>query len=95
MQYQLRDYRIKPGEVDEWMAAWSTRIRPLREEFGFRVMGAWLVAEQDRFIWILGREDFAAADERYYESAARASIQPDPARHLASSEHAFIEPVDR
>ena len=93
MRFQLRDYRIKPGEMRDWVGEWSAHIRPLREKFGFQVVGAWVLAEQDRFLWILAREDFEAADRRYYESAERRALDPDPARHLAVIEQHFMEPV--
>lgn len=94
MQIQLRDYRVKPGEMQDWTAEWLRYVRPLREKFGFQVLGAWVVPGDDRFIWILAREDFAAADHRYYQSAERLSIEPDPARHLASTVHVFMEPAE-
>jgi hypothetical protein len=93
LQFQLRDYRIKPGEMDDWLEEWSSRIRPLREAAGFTVVGAWAVRDQDRFLWILAHDDFEAADQRYYASAERRAIHPDPARHLAQTEQAFIEPM--
>jgi NIPSNAP len=92
--YQLRDYRVKPGEMVDWIAEWTTRVRPLRQAFGFMVVGAWVVPAQDRFIWILGRDDFEAVDERYYNSVDRLSIHPDPARHLAHTEQVFMESLE-
>ena len=93
MQLQLRDYRIKPGEMDQWIAEWSRHVRPLRAAFGFTLVGAWVIRTEDRFIWILAHDDFEATDQRYYESAQRRSIDPDPARHLAHTHHVFVDPV--
>lgn len=95
MRFELRDYRVKPGEMDEWIAEWSEKVRPLRAAFGFESVGAWVARTEDRFIWILGHDDFEAADQRYYESERRRSIQPDPVRHLAHTEHVLMDPVDR
>lgn len=93
MRWQLRDYRVKPGEMREWISEWSAQIRPLREKFGFQVKGAWTIAEQDRFLWILAHEDFEAADRGYYASEERRALDPDPARHLDRTEQSFIEPA--
>jgi hypothetical protein len=93
VRFQLRDYRVKPGEMRQWLAEWSAHIRPLREKFGFQVVGAWAIAEQDRFIWILARDDFEAADRSYYESPERHGLDPNPARHLAATDQQFIDPV--
>jgi hypothetical protein len=90
---QLRDYRVKPGEMSEWIDEWSAKIRPLRAKFGFRVVGAWAAADQDRFVWILAHEEFEAADKRYYASAERRALEPDPARHIASTDYHFVEAI--
>ena len=93
MQFQLRDYRIKPDEMDDWIAEWSANVRPLREKFGFQIVGAWTIPQDDRFIWILARDDFEPADRRYYDSIERRSIKPDPARHIAATTHLFMDIV--
>jgi ribosomal protein L11 methylase PrmA len=81
--YQLRDYIVKQGEMQDWLDEWRDVIVPLREKAGFDIVGAWIVPDEDRFIWIIGREDFESADEAYYASPERAALDPDPARHLA------------
>jgi hypothetical protein len=93
MRFQLRDDRVIPGEMEMWVNEWTAKIRPLREQFGFEAVGAWTMAEHDRFLWILAHDDFEAADGRYYASAERRSRQPDPARHLASADRQFLQPV--
>ena len=93
MQFQLRDYRIKPGQMDDWIAEWSLNVRPLREKFGFQIVGAWTIPQDNRFIWILARDDFEAADHRYYDSIKRRSIEPDPARHIAGTTHLFMNNI--
>lgn len=95
--YQLRRYVVQPGELDVWIDEWRRLVVPLRERFGFRVEGAWVVRDENRFVWILsyeGEEGIEAANRRYYDSPARASMQPDPARHLEKSETIVMEAVD-
>ncbi len=98
MEYQFRDYRIKPGELSEWIEEWRTRAYPLRVKMGFRVIGAWMgVEEESRFLWTLGREgppgSFEEVDRVYYNSTERRALNPDPACHLERTEHSFITPV--
>ena len=82
MEFQLRTYRVKPGLLDEWVEAFQAGPLPLRRSFGFSVLGPWIVREEDRFIWIVGHEDFAAADKAYYDSPGRAALSPPPAHYL-------------
>jgi NIPSNAP len=88
--YMLRDYRVKAGEMEEWLREWGTKVRPLRERLGFDVVGAWTIGE-DRFVWILAYEgddgEFQRADKAYYDSKERKTMQPDPARHLSETRH--------
>jgi hypothetical protein len=84
--YELRIYTVKPGAMDEWIAEWRGKIRPLRERAGFAVLGPWVADDSDQFLWILGHADFEAADAAYYQSAARVALDPDPARHLLEVE---------
>jgi hypothetical protein len=89
-QWELRIYRAKAGELDEFAHEWREHVLPLREAKGFEILGPW-VTEDDRFVWILGHADLATADDEYYASPERAAIDPDPARHLAETEHILME----
>jgi antibiotic biosynthesis monooxygenase (ABM) superfamily enzyme len=96
VEYQLRSYRVKPGEMDEWVAEWKERVYPVRQNQGFLVVGAWTVEDDDRFVWILGYdgpESFADADAAYYASPERSQLTPDPARHLDEAEHKMMRSV--
>ncbi|HEX5247979.1 MAG TPA: NIPSNAP family protein [Gaiellaceae bacterium] len=84
-RWQLRMYRIAPGEVETFVREWREHVRPLRESMGFEVLGPW-VGEDDRFVWIIGHEDLEAADAAYYASPERAAIDPDPARLLTEAQ---------
>ncbi|MDX6426598.1 MAG: hypothetical protein QOD52_2003, partial [Gaiellaceae bacterium] len=83
MQFQLRMYRVKTGLMDEWLEVFAAGPLPLRRAFGFSVLGPWIVRAEDRFVWIAGHEDFAAADKAYYDSPERAALSPSPADYLA------------
>jgi hypothetical protein len=95
---QLRDYRIVEGHLDDFVAAWRSSLRPLRERLGFTVPEAWTIAAESRFIWILAHEgsqaDFEERDQAYYASPDRRAIEPDPAQWIAEARHSFLDPVD-
>ena len=93
MQYQLRDYAVKPGEFDEFITEWAANIVPLRRTFGFSVVGAWTNTDRTRFVWMLARDDFEEADRAYYASPERAAITPDITRHLTRIDTALLDAV--
>lgn len=93
MDYQLRDYDVKPGEYDEFLQEWAANIVPLRRRFGFTVVGAWTNTEHTRFVWMLARDDFDAADREYYASPERAGLKPDITRHLSRIDTTLLRQV--
>jgi NIPSNAP len=96
METQLRDYRIYSGQMEAWLDGWRNGVRPLREQAGFRTVGAWMVPGQHRFVWLLeytGAGGFGAADERYYASVERAAVRPDPAELIERSETVMVTAV--
>ena len=97
MTWQIREYVVKPGQMAEWIDEWRSKIVPLREKFGFQVLGAWTVNETERFVWIIrhtGSGSWDEADAGYYSSAERKAIAPDPARHLAETASRLMTEVE-
>src|SRR5438552_959151 len=96
MADQLRMYTIKPGEMASWLEEWGRLVAPLRRRSGFEILGAW-TTESDQFVWILryeGPKTWEEADAAYYASPERTQMQPDPARHIAKSEHWLMSALD-
>jgi hypothetical protein len=93
MRYQLRSYRVRNGEMDEWLREWRELVYPLRLAHGFLVVGAWVNRDQDRFVWIVGHDYLERADSAYYASPQRIAMDPDPARHLVETETVALEPI--
>ena len=88
-------YTIKPGEMSAWLEEWGRLIAPLRRRHGFEIVGAW-TTETDQFVWVLryaGPETWEEADAAYYAAPQRTAMQPDPARHIAKSEHWLMSAV--
>jgi NIPSNAP len=93
---QLRDYTIKPGQLDRFVEVWRTKVRPLREQTGFVVEGAWKVPSEEHFVWIVsydGPAGWDAANKSYYESPERKAMDPDPASFIISQRTAIIDRV--
>jgi hypothetical protein len=94
-QWQLRDYGIARGRLEDFVEAWWRGVLPLRRAAGFEIT-AWTVPTESRFVWLLrydGPESFAAADEAYYDSPERAELDPDPAQWIIEDRKVMLEPV--
>ena len=96
MIYQLREYTVKPGEMDEFISEWAAIVLPLRQKFGWSVDGPWISRDENKFVWIVGAQgdsvaDGEAKDKEYYDSPERAAIDPDPARHLGEVRKMWME----
>jgi hypothetical protein len=94
MEIQLRDYRIRKGHMDDWIAGWKRGIAPVREQEGLVIVGAWVDRSHDRFVWLVGysgADGFVSAEDRYHASAARLALHPNPSDLV---EHATLDMVD-
>ena len=92
-QTQVRIFTINKGKMNEFLSAWQKGVYPLRIKNGFKIEGAWVVQEKNKFIWIVsydGPEGFEAKDSAYYASQSRTTLKPDPADYIADSEKYFI-----
>jgi len=82
--------------MDAWIAGWTTGVVPLRQEFGFQIIGAWVDRQSDRFIWLVGysgADGFDAANERYYASSKRAALRPEPSELIEEAKKVMVEAV--
>ena len=93
---EVRIFTINKGKMNDFLSAWQKGVYPLRIKSGFKIEGAWVVQEKNKFIWILsydGPEGFEAKDSAYYASHSRTMLKPDPADYIADSEKYFINPA--
>ncbi len=95
---QLRDYRIRTGELDRFVEEWHARLAPLRRAYGFEISGAWTIPEEDRFLWLLvhpgGWDAFAEADAAYFASPERGAMDPDPGRLIEEQRNVRLAEVE-
>jgi hypothetical protein len=94
--FELRDYEVLPGRVDDWLSGWRAGVVPLRQQCGFEFVGAWLDRPGNRFVWILthgGPEPFDAAEERYHSLAQRGALRPEPSSFVASARITRVVPI--
>ncbi len=50
--FELRQYRIFPGQLDRWVEWMDTTAIPFLESIGMTVVGSWSVSETNSYIWI-------------------------------------------
>jgi hypothetical protein len=92
MEFQLREYTIEDGRLDDFIEEWREHVLPLRLSLGFSVLGPWVDRRDNRFVWLLGFDgDSRAADEAYYRSPERKALDPDPARLIADFRRIWLE----
>jgi hypothetical protein len=90
---QLRRYEINPGEMDDFLVAWRGVV-PIREQYGFRVVFAYVNDEADEFIWAIAHDgDFGAAERTYYASPERAAARPSPADFIVTMHLNMVRPA--
>ena len=91
---QLRVYQLVDGSMDAFLQEWREHIVPMREAFGFSVSGAWTIPQTNGFVWVISHDgDFEEADRAYFASDKRTALDPDPARHIASTDARLMQPV--
>jgi hypothetical protein len=92
VRFQLREYTIEEGRLDDFVREWREHVLPLRVAQDFSVLGPWIAREASRFVWIVGFDgDFDAANEAYYASDERAAMNPDPARLVVDARTITLE----
>jgi tetratricopeptide (TPR) repeat protein len=93
---QLRMYTIKDGRMDEFLKVWREGVYPLRLQHGFRVDGAWVLRNENKFVWIVsydGPDSWDARVKAYHDSPARKAMSPDPMQFITHIEEKFMTSV--
>jgi hypothetical protein len=93
VQNQLRIYQVKKGRMDDWVGIWRSEVLPLRRRFGFSVIGPWIVRDENRFVWIVGHDNFSEANAAFYSSPERAAIEPQIPKYLDKVEAWMLDSI--
>ena len=87
MPSQLRIYKIKPGQMENWLRFFREKVVPLHRKFGIPARIAWTNMESSEFIWVRDFSDKESIEEqerRYVSSEERSRVIGDQSK-------AFIE----
>jgi NIPSNAP len=72
MLFELRQYRMRPGQQDNWVKYMEEVIIPFQTAKGMTILGSWVgEQEDDLFVWIRqfeSEEDRARLYKDVYES---------------------------
>lgn len=88
MPSQLRIYRIKPGQMDNWLEFFDQKVVPMHRKFEIPVRAGWVSRAESEFIWV---RDFADdepmedQERRYVESEERIRAIGDEAKQYIDS----------
>jgi hypothetical protein len=62
MLFELRQYRTRPGQRDNWVRFFEAEIVPFQTAQGMVIVGSWIVEnDPDAFVWI---RRFASEEDR-------------------------------
>ncbi|SDO99156.1 NIPSNAP protein [Klenkia soli] len=96
MTVQLRRYTVEPGRMAEFVA-WFPRIVPVREQFGFRVLEAWVDEANHAFVWSVELDGdearFTEVETTYNASPERAAAFETFPKVITAQLNAFVRPA--
>jgi hypothetical protein len=98
MLVQVRTYKIKPGQMEEFVALWRDHVVPARAAHGYEVLGAWNDPEDGTFVWVVSHaapDGWDAAERTYYDSPERNGLPQNPADFMDGAETKVLQAVDR
>src|SRR5919202_3789039 len=91
MLFELRQYRTRPGQRDNWVRFFEAEIVPFQTARGMTIVGSW-IAEQDPYACVLIRrfeseEDRVRLYKEVYESDHwKTNVAPRTAEMLIREE---------
>jgi antibiotic biosynthesis monooxygenase (ABM) superfamily enzyme len=93
---QLRRYRVEPGRMADFLA-WFPKLRPVRAQYGFRLLFALADHEHDTFTWAVAHDGDEAAfrevEATYNASPERAAVFETFPACIADMEIGFAQDV--
>jgi hypothetical protein len=68
MLFELRQYRMRPGQRDNWVRFAEAEIIPFQTSKGMKIIGSWVGEEDtDLFVWIRQFESEPERERLYQE----------------------------
>ncbi|MBV9170650.1 MAG: NIPSNAP family protein [Chloroflexi bacterium] len=68
MLFELRQYRMRPGQRDNWVRFMEEQVIPFQTSKGMHILGSWVgEQEEDLFVWIRRFENEAERERLYRE----------------------------
>lgn len=93
---QLRRYQVEPGRMAEFLA-WFPGLAPVRTQFGFRLLFAYVDEENDTSTWAVEHDGDEAAfrevETTYNASPERAAVFETFPACIAKAEIGFVRDV--
>ena len=65
MFFELREYPIKPGQMERWVTYMDEVLIPYQVSQGMVIVGSWFAAAENRYFWIRRFEDEAEKERLY------------------------------
>jgi heme-degrading monooxygenase HmoA len=93
---EVRIYTANKGKLDEFVKVWTEKLQPIHEQYGLKILGAWVNRPENEFVWIRAFESEADRDakvEAYFASPERKAIGDLPQSLLAKTEVRTVEQV--
>ena len=83
---QMRTYTINKGMMESWQKLFETGIKPAHETLGIPVVGHWVNADHNQFIWVrrfADGIDVPSKEDEFRNSPGFKSVRAQPSSHLA------------
>jgi hypothetical protein len=93
VQQQLRIYQVKEGRMDDWVVKWRSDVLPVRRRYDFSVIGPWVIRDENRFVWIVGHDNFAEANAAFYASSERSALESEIPDYLDKVEAWMLDSI--
>ena len=91
---QVRIYTINKNEMDAFVRHFHGETKPLHEQVGIPIVGAWVNRAQNEFIWVRTFNDEQERDQKlaaFRQAAAEAGVKLGV--NVAKQEVHEVEPV--
>lgn len=91
---QLRRYELVPELMDQFLE-WYPSVLPVRQQYGFRVLFAFLDRAGCEFTWAVAHDgDFTAVEQVYMASPERAAVFAGQPVYTVAMHLSRVEAID-